>query len=137
MDLDQHSGGASADPRAAAEIFYDGGCPVCRREIRWYQGLRGGSDMRWTDVTDPATVARFPDGFDQARLLKRFTVRRADGAVMVGAGGFVSIWRGLNAFRWLGRAMDNRVGVWIGDRAYWAFLRLRRLWRRPARHAKG
>jgi len=130
MTVDRVDAETTPDARAAGEVFYDGGCPVCRREIAWYTSRRGGRDMRWTDVTDPASAPRFPAGFSRDDLLSRFTVQRKDGAVVTGAAGFLAIWQGLAAFRPLGRLVDNRVGVWLGDQAYWLFLRLRPLWRR-------
>lgn len=118
------------DPRSAEEIFYDGGCPVCRREIMWYGTRRGGTGLTWTDVTDPSNTPRFPHGTTRDALLKRFTVVRCDGAVVQGAAAFVAIWRRIDSLSAAGRLLDNVVCVWIGERLYRGFLSVRSLWRR-------
>ena len=118
------------DQRTADKIFFDGGCPVCRREIAWYQAMRGGDKLRWVDVTDTASAKDFPSGMSTNDLLKRFTVVRRDGAVVQGAAAFVAIWRAIDRLSSAGRLLDNGVCVWIGERGYRGFLLARRLWRR-------
>lgn len=126
-ELTQDTAAAPQDLRAAARVFYDGACPVCQREIGWYSAMRGASRIDWVDVA-PAQ-ARLPEGFDREALLRRFTVVRADGAVVTGAAGFAALWRGLGPTRWLGRLCDRQPFLWLGERAYRVFLRLRRAWR--------
>lgn len=111
--------------RAAATVFYDGACPVCRREIGWYRGMRGAEAVRWSDIAAEAA----PPGFDRAALLKRFTVIRGDGEVVTGAEGFAALWRALGPTRWLGVLSDRQPFLWIGERLYRLFLRLRTSWR--------
>jgi predicted DCC family thiol-disulfide oxidoreductase YuxK len=116
---------ATADDRAAATVFYDGACPVCRREIGWYRGMRGAERIEWRDIASEAP----PEGFDREALLKRFTVIRGTGEVVSGAEGFAALWRGLRPTRWLGVLADRRPFLWIGEGLYRAFLRLRTAWR--------
>lgn len=111
--------------RAARRVYYDGGCPVCRREIAWYRSRRGGEGVDWVDLTN--TV--LPPGLDRAAMMKRFTVERADGAVVSGAAGFVALWRALPATGVLGRIVDNHIAIWILERAYRGFLGIRGMWR--------
>lgn len=117
----------SADPRAAATVFYDGGCPVCRREIGWYRGMRGGDKIAWRDISDPA--APIPPGHDRAAMLGRFTVLRRDGSPATGAAGFSALWRALGPTRPLGRLTDRHPFRAAGEMLYRLFLRLRPLWR--------
>lgn len=120
---------AITDPRAAVCVFYDGACPLCRREIGWYMHKRGADALGWLDVS-AATDASLPAGLTRQDLLLRFTVERADGATARGAAGFVALWRALPGTARIGRVLDNPVTVGIGELAYRGFLRLRRLWRR-------
>ncbi|MEM0988081.1 MAG: DUF393 domain-containing protein [Pseudomonadota bacterium] len=118
------------DARAAARVFFDGGCPVCRREIGWYQKMRGGDAIEWVDVDASETVpAGLPSDITRDDLLKRFTIVRRDGAVVSGGPGFIALWRGLGPTRFLGRLTDHRIGAFLGERAYRFFLRVRKLWR--------
>jgi len=124
--LSQHCKGANRDPRAAATVFYDGACPVCRAEIGSYRRLRGAGGVRWRDVAaGPA-----PEGVSRQELLERFTVIRRDGAAVSGARAFVALWRGLGPLRGLGRLLDRQPFLWLGEGAYRLALRLRRTWRR-------
>jgi len=120
---------AQNDPNAARCVFYDGGCPVCRREIRVYRRARGAERIDWIDVADTGAAVDLPPGLTRAALLKRFTVIRRNGRVATGAEAFVALWRGLARWAAAGRLMDNAVALWFGERLYRGFLRLRALWR--------
>ena len=123
-----HPGGvATADRRAAATVWYDGACPVCRREIGWYRAMRGADGVAWIDVSAPD--AALPGGLDREALLRRFTVRRRDGTLVTGAEAFSALWRALGPTRALGRLTDRQPFRWLGEIAYRAFLRLRSVWR--------
>ncbi|MGF1445385.1 MAG: thiol-disulfide oxidoreductase DCC family protein [Pikeienuella sp.] len=108
-------------------MFYDGACPVCRREIGWYRKMRGAEAISWQDVADPATP--IPSGVDRAQLLRRFTVIRVNGEAAQGAAGFSALWRALRPTRLLGRLTDREPFRSIGEVLYRAFLRIRSLWR--------
>lgn len=118
-----------SDPKAAAEVFYDGGCPLCRREIATYQRLLGLEQTCWTDVDDPAAV---PDAMDRQTMLTRFHVRRHDGQIISGARAFLAVWRGVPRLRWLAVLLDRRPFSDILELGYRGFLKLRPLWRSKA-----
>ncbi|MCZ8235927.1 MAG: DUF393 domain-containing protein [Inhella sp.] len=123
----------SAPP--ALEVFYDGGCPVCRREIGHQQRLaqRSGAPIRFVDVSGDGPGDSLPAGAPQrALLLQRFHVRHPDGRWEQGAAAFVALWARLPGWRRLAQ-----VARWPGvlsalEWAYTAFLRLRPGWRQPA-----
>ncbi len=121
---------SGVDRRAAARVFFDGGCPVCRREIGWYQRLRGGDRVEWVDVSNRLDAPEgLPEGTTVLDLMQRFTIVRQDGTMVSGGAGFIALWRALGPLRWLGRLADHPPGVWLGERLYRGFLRLRALWR--------
>lgn len=111
--------------RAATRVYYDGGCPVCRREIGWYRTWRGADAIDWVDLTD----ADLDPKLDRCALMQRFTVERKDGTTADGAAGFVALWRALPGTRPLGWALDNAVATWLLERAYRGFLAMRGMWR--------
>lgn len=117
----------AADPAAATEVFFDGACPLCRREIAAYRGMSGMEAVEWRDVSDPDCA---PEGLDRAAALARFHVRRADGRVVSGARAFLAVWRRSPRLAPLARALERRPFVALLDLGYAGFLRLRRLWRR-------
>ncbi|WP_413458764.1 thiol-disulfide oxidoreductase DCC family protein [Herbaspirillum huttiense] len=117
------------DPRAPQEeitVLYDGACPLCRREIGVYQ--RGAQDapLRFCDISRadvPAT--ELPAGMTREQLLARFHVRRADGVVFSGAEAFVKLWATLPGWRWLARLVRLPGMLWLMERSYRGFLRVR------------
>ncbi|MEM1298523.1 MAG: DUF393 domain-containing protein [Pseudomonadota bacterium] len=120
----------TADPRAATQVFYDGGCPVCSREIGWYRNMRGGDDVLWLDISEAVTVPEgLPPGMTIDDLMRRFTIKRRDGEVVSGGPGFIALWRALGPLRVLGRLTDHKLGRTLGEIAYRGFLKIRTLWR--------
>lgn len=114
-----------ADPAAAAEVFFDGGCPLCRAEIAQYRNLADG--VAWRDVA----AGEAPPEIAPEAALARFHARRADGRLVSGFAAFVAVWRAAPRLAPLGRALDRQPFLWAGEAAYRLFLRLRPLWRRP------
>lgn len=124
--LEQPRPVAPADPAAAATVFYDGACPLCRREIAQYRAMSGAEGIAWVDIA----AEEPPTGWNRDELLGRFTALRGDGRVARGAAGFAALWRGLGPLRWLGRLADRQPFLLVGEGLYRLFLRLRPLWRR-------
>ena len=71
---------------ASIKVFFDGSCPLCRREIAYYQRLDISHKLAWVDVSLDDAIC--PDGYCQQALLKRFHVRTNDGQMFSGAAGF-------------------------------------------------
>ncbi|MEM9062049.1 MAG: DUF393 domain-containing protein [Pseudomonadota bacterium] len=124
------------DPRAATRVYYDGGCPLCRREIGWYQGKTGADAIDWVNVAGDGTIDG-PPGLTHEDLLRRFTVERRNGKTARGAAGFISLWRALPSTRMLAIAADNLVVTWFAERLYRTFLWLRPIWRPQSDKALG
>ncbi len=109
-------------------VYYDGGCPICAREIAFYQHCPGGESFAWVDVSQ-AGAAEIGPGLSREAALARMHVRRGDGTVVHGAAAFAEIWRGMPGFRWLGRLLAIPPFGALAELAYRVFLRVRRLWR--------
>ncbi len=109
-------------------VFYDGGCPVCSREVQFYQGRDGAASFAWVDVAraDDAALGR---GLSREAALARMHVRRADGTLVSGAAAFAEIWRGMPGLRWLGRLLAIPPFGALAELCYRLFLRARKLWR--------
>lgn len=121
-----------SDPHAAACVYYDGGCPVCAREIALYRRLSDGQTDRPEFANIAAAGAALPEGVSHADALARFHVRLASGEVVSGAAAFIALWRATPRFRLLGRLASVPPIPWLLEIAYCGFLRLRPLWRRAA-----
>jgi ubiquinone biosynthesis monooxygenase Coq7 len=120
-------------------VLYDGGCPLCRREIAHVKGLadrRSDSALCFVDISGSADAsARF--AAERSALLARFHVERADGSRLDGAAAFVAMWARLPGWRWLARLARLPGVLVVLERAYRGFLHLRPAMQRMARRWDG
>jgi predicted DCC family thiol-disulfide oxidoreductase YuxK len=109
-------------------VYFDGGCPMCRREIAHYQRLDGAGKIRWLDIhREPGIVAEV--GVNWEAAMQRLHVRSGSGELHTGVPAFVEIWRELPRYRWLARGVTAIPGlIPLLDFAYGRFARWR--WRR-------
>jgi predicted DCC family thiol-disulfide oxidoreductase YuxK len=110
------------------QVYYDGGCPVCSREIAFYKARPGADGFVWVDVSH----AESPDlgsGLTRDKALARMHVRRADGTLLSGAAAFAEMWRRMPGFRWLGRVLAVPPFGSLAELGYRGFLLARKLWR--------
>jgi predicted DCC family thiol-disulfide oxidoreductase YuxK len=108
------------------EVFYDGGCPVCLREVRVLRRLDRRGRIRFIDIDAPGFRAPRP-GPALDDLMARIHARTSDGAWIHG----VEVFRRLYAA--VGLAPLAAVSRWPGishllDRAYAVFARNRVRW---------
>lgn len=107
-------------------VFFDGSCPMCRKEIAYYQQLDTHKAVAWRDVSSATSAADCPDGLCQTDLMKRFHVMDPTGQVFSGAAGFVNLWRVLPApWSVLARVAGLPGVVHALELAYRAFLPIR------------
>jgi predicted DCC family thiol-disulfide oxidoreductase YuxK len=104
-------------------VWYDGACPLCRREIGVYRGLRPHTPVCFADVSD--TALPVPPGTTREQLLARFHVRSPDGQLLSGARAFLALWATLPGWHWLALAGRLPGAAWTMERLYRFFLRLR------------
>ncbi len=107
-------------------VLFDGACPLCRREIGVYQGVRPiepTTQLTFADVSLGQTA--LPPGGDRAAYLKRFHVQLADGSVLSGAEAFVALWAVLPGWRWLAKAARLPGATPLMELGYRAFLLVR------------
>lgn len=106
------------------EVYYDGACPLCSREIAFYTRQEGADQIDWVDIggLEPGDVA--PD-LTRDDALARFTVRDIDGNLVSGSKAFTRIWKQLPRFRTLAILFTFPPFAWSLDRIYEIFLSLR------------
>lgn len=111
---------AGPDPLA---VFYDGACPVCRREIGVYRDLAPAQPVEFCDVSQSSS--RLPAELTREQALARFHVRHADGRIESGARAFIALWERLPYWRWLARVGRLPGVTALMELAYRGFLRIR------------
>lgn len=114
--------------RIVTHVYFDGGCPLCQREIGWYRQRSARTPIEWVDVSDGAC----DPAADLCRsdALRIFHVRCADGRLVRGAHAFALLWQ-----QFPGLSVAGRIAALPGVRhlleyAYRVFLRVRIRWRR-------
>jgi len=86
-------------------VLYDGGCPLCRREIAHYQRLDRQQRIDWLDiVAEPDRLAQCGIGLTEA--MQQLHARDRYGRWQLGVGAFLIIWRELPGWRWLARLVQ-------------------------------
>ncbi len=102
-------------------VWYDGGCPLCLREIALMRRL----DRRGAiDFVDAIKVSAEACPIDRRALLARFHANE-NGQLLSGAAAFAAMWRAIPVLRPLGLAARNRVVLAVLEAAYRGFLRVR------------
>ena len=121
----------NARPSALLTLYYDGGCPVCKREIGFYQRRRGADRIDWVNLAQCGDEELGED-LSRDAAYARLHGRKPDGQLVSGARAFAALWQALPAFRLAGRVAALPGLVHLLDWGYRGFLRMRRLWRKDA-----
>ena len=119
---------AGSETDRDVEVFYDGDCPLCRREIKMLRRRDRAGRVRFTDLAaadfDPATVVG-PDGpLTRGRLMAEIHGRLPDGTLVTG----VEVFRRLYAavgLGWLAAATRLPIVRQLLDGLYAVFARNR------------
>ena len=101
-------------------IWYDGGCPLCTREI----ALMRRRDWRRAIDFHDASPGDAICPLDRGELLARFHASE-DGVMLSGAAACAAMWRAIPLLTPLGWAARNRVVLDLLERLYIRFLRIR------------
>ncbi|HZG08136.1 MAG TPA: DUF393 domain-containing protein [Allosphingosinicella sp.] len=102
-------------------VWFDGACPLCRREISIMKRLDRRGAIEFVEIAD-ASAAECP--IDRAQLLGRFHARE-NGRLLSGAAAFAAMWRAIPLLRPLGLLARVPVVQAVLERCYNAFLRCR------------
>lgn len=85
-------------------MYYDGSCPLCRREVDHYRRLDRDQRVSWVDISrEPEALA--PLGVDLNTAMRRLHATDEDGRLVSGVPAFLAIWRQLPGYRHLARAV--------------------------------
>jgi len=112
---------AATDRNApAVTVWYDGGCPLCVREISLMRRLDRHQRIEFIDVAGDASACPL----DRATLMARFHAREA-GQIVSGAEAFAAMWRAIPWLRPLGLIARNRLVLAVLEKLYGWFLLVR------------
>lgn len=111
---------ADTDSRQGLTVWFDGGCPLCIREIALMRRLDRRGSISFIDVAGPDSVCPI----DRSDLLARFHARE-NGVMLSGAAAFAAMWRAIPLLRPLGLAARNRLVLRALEWLYVRFLAVR------------
>ena len=79
-------------------MFYDGECPLCRREVAHYRRLDRERRIDWSDITrEPERLEKY--GISLQAAMQRLHVQDSDGVMHTGAYAFQVLWQQLPYYR--------------------------------------
>lgn len=105
------------------EVFYDGACPLCRREISYFRKLPSLVPIAWVDLSD-ANID-LPASLDRCSALERMHVRVNGQQYYQGAAAFALLWSQFRNWRMLGWLLRLPPLTWCAELLYRLFLKIR------------
>ncbi|HMA97936.1 MAG TPA: DUF393 domain-containing protein [Wenzhouxiangella sp.] len=105
---------------AQVTVWFDGGCPLCQREIALMRKLDRGDRIDFIDITSAESTCPV----DREALMARFHARE-EGQLVDGAEAFAAMWRAIPLLRPLGLLARFRPVLWLLEKLYVGFLRIR------------
>ncbi|MEO1747783.1 MAG: DUF393 domain-containing protein [Pseudomonadota bacterium] len=114
------------------QVFYDGGCPICRLEVDLYDRHDKADRIEWIDI-EALTDQQLPSGKSRDELLGKFHVREAEsGSWHIGIDAFARIWLALPVWRRFAFVFSVPGIRQLAEIGYRLFLRWQR-WHRKKR----
>ncbi|MBR0559306.1 DUF393 domain-containing protein [Neokomagataea sp. TBRC 2177] len=101
-------------------LWYDGGCPLCLREIALMRRLDRGKRIDFVDLMGASGACPV----ERALMLQRLHAQKGD-VLYSGAAAFAAMWREIPLLRWLGLLAQNRIVLWVLEWGYGRFLTIR------------
>ena len=109
-------------PTPELTVYFDGSCPLCRREIALYRRQRGAERLAWVDVSAGVQLG---EDLSCEAAMQRFHVREGQGRLLSGGAAFARLWRALPGWCVLGGMFAWPPLSWALEAAYRLFLPLR------------
>ena len=107
----------------ALQVFFDGSCPLCQKEIGIYRNADTAGRIHWVDVSAEHASGVLP--LARQALLTRFHIQTPDGQLISGARGFIEMWQQLPGWRLLASICSIPGVPHTLEIGYCAFLRIR------------
>ncbi|WP_044407327.1 thiol-disulfide oxidoreductase DCC family protein [Thiomicrospira microaerophila] len=110
-------------------VFYDGQCGLCSKEINHYKKIAPPGVFHWQDIATLSPNWLEQEGITQVELLKHLHAKDDTGKMHVGVDAFLLMWRQLKRWRILA-GIVSLPGIYTLTRqiyhgfAQWRFKRL-------------
>ena len=111
---------AAASLNPAVTVWYDGECPLCIREISLMRRLSPPGAIDFVEIQSASGCP-----LDAETLMSRFHAQEEGEPIVSGAAAFAAMWRAIPVLRPLGWIARFPPVLWVLERLYLAFLRVR------------
>ncbi len=103
----QFSSSSSRAPSAAAVVFFDGGCPLCAKEIGIYQRMienHSIKDLKFIDISQAKNENSLTQhGITLEQAMFRMHALDSNGKIQSGSYAFITMWEKLPYWKWLAK----------------------------------
>ena len=113
-------------PYPQIQIYYDGLCQLCSREINHYKKNAYASRVEFIDITDANFNAK-EQGLDPHLVHKHLHVKTLDQQIYTGIDAFIIIWRTLKGYSLLATLIELPIVNSLAKGGYCIFARIRPL----------
>lgn len=97
-------------------MLYDGGCPLCSKEVAHYKRRDKQGQINWVDINaDARPLAHY--GISQEAAMKRLHVIH-DNNIVIGAPAFAVIWSQLPGYRLIVPVVNLKPIMWMLSKLY-------------------
>lgn len=111
---------ASTTSLPGVTVWYDGDCPMCIREISLMRRLSRPGAIDFVEIQDAVGCP-----LDTETLMSRFHAQERGQPIVSGAAAFAAMWRAIPVLRPLGLMARFRPVLWVLERLYLGFLKIR------------
>lgn len=118
----------SENAGAQVTVWYDGDCPLCVREIALMRRLSRPGSIEFVEVQGAGDCPLDPE-----ILMARFHAQERGEAIVSGAAAFAAMWRAVPMLRLFGLLAKFPPVLWVLERLYRGFLKVRPWLQRRAR----
>ncbi len=89
-----------------AQVYFDGACHLCYREIEFYKKKQVDHLVEFIDISAEGFDAK-QFGLDPVAVNEEMHVRAPDGSLHVGVNAFIALWKVLPGYQNLARVSEN------------------------------
>jgi len=107
-------------PNPLVTVWYDSDCPMCIREINLMRRLDKRDAIDFVSIQGETGCPLSTD-----ELMKRFHAQEHGEPIVSGAAAFAAMWRAIPVLRPLGLLARFKPVLWVLERMYRGFLKIR------------
>ena len=106
------------------DLFYDGACHLCYREVKHYHDLDSAKRLNLINIADPS----FEPGkynLDRKSVNKHMHARDQEGVLYKGVDAFIEIWKRIPRYSFLVRPAELKIVKPLLKAGYFVFAEFR------------